>query len=158
MEGCLRLKESSLLELVSMSVSVSLGGKCNLVYLGRIDTSCSLVTVQLMQLCHSNWLNTQSVKCRTDYKWDGEVGISCWSALRLLWYERCLRGRPVSWVKFIATLLVTVNLSLGVGGCCYFFCIQKLDKTNKSVLKLFELTFCRKLSFILYLTKWNTFP
>lgn len=34
------------------SVAVSIGG--NLVYLGRIDTSCSLATVQLMQLSHAN--------------------------------------------------------------------------------------------------------
>ncbi len=34
------------------SVPVSLGG--NLVYLRRTDTSCSLATVQLMQLSHAN--------------------------------------------------------------------------------------------------------
>ncbi len=37
---------------ISVTVPVSLGG--NLVYLGRTDTSCSLATVQLMQLSHAN--------------------------------------------------------------------------------------------------------
>lgn len=58
--------EESLLKLVSLSVPVSFSG--NLVYLGRIDTSCTLATVQLMQLCHANRRNIQSVKFRADYK------------------------------------------------------------------------------------------
>lgn len=155
MEVCLWLKESSL------SVSVSLGGKCNLVYLGRSDTSCSSVTVQLMQLCHANWLNTQSVKCRTDYKWDGEVGISCWSTFWGCCDMRCVSGDDLLAESSLLPLFSLQSiwvLGWGVVVVVVFLCIQKLDKTNKSVLKLFELTFCGKLSFILCLTKLNTFP
>lgn len=37
--------------------------------------------VQLMQLRHAIWRITRSVKCLADYKWDGEVRLSCWSSV-----------------------------------------------------------------------------
>lgn len=149
--------EESLLKLVSLPVPVSLGG--NLVYLGRIDTSCTFATVQLMQLYHANWQNIQSVKCRADYKWDGEVGISCWSAVWGCCDVRCVSGDGLlaesSLLPFFSLQSIEQHcncLKDLVVVVVVVFRIQQLDKTNKSVLLLFELTFSRKLSFIIYLS------